>query len=77
MARKKTFESALLKLEDLIDKIENNDISLEDSVKLYKEGIELAAYCSDCLKKTEQEITVLQKSAEGIFSQKPFDVTEE
>ena len=39
------FESSLKKLESIVSKLENNDISLEDSVQSFEEGIRLVKYC--------------------------------
>ncbi len=73
MPKKKTFEQALTRLEEIIDGIENNETTLEESVKLYKEGIELSVFCGNQLKKTEQEIVLLKESADKIFSEKNFE----
>ncbi len=45
MPKKKTFEQALSRLEEIVSNIENNQTTLEESVKLYKEGIELSIFC--------------------------------
>ncbi len=39
------FEDALLKLNEIVEKLDGGELSLEDSVKLYKEGIDLSAFC--------------------------------
>lgn len=73
MARKsKTFEEALERLEQIVDLMENEQTGLEDAVKLYKEGVELSVLCSKKLSKAEQEVVLLQKNAEGVFSAKKF-----
>ncbi len=73
MPKKKTFEQALSRLEEIINDIENNETTLDESVKLYKEGIELSVFCGNQLKKTEQEIVLLKESADKIFSEEPFE----
>ncbi len=71
MAKKvqKSFEGAIEELEKIVTDLEEGDISLEDSIKSYKQGIDLAAYCLSILKKAEQEIYVYEeesyKKAEG------------
>jgi len=77
MPKKKTFEQALSRLEEIVSDIENNRTTLEESVKLYKEGIELSVFCGSQLKKTEQEITLLKQNADKVFNEEPFDYTEE
>ena len=39
------FEEALLKLNEIVEKLDGGELTLEDSVKLYKEGIDLSAQC--------------------------------
>lgn len=77
MAKKKTFEEALVRLEEIVSAMENNEIGLEESVKLYKEGVELAVLCSSKLENVEQQVTLLQQSAAGIFTEKKFREAEE
>ena len=77
LARKKSFEEALTRLEEIAELMENNETGLENSVKLYKEGVELSLYCSEVLNKAEQQVTELRESAEGLFSRRSFDMGEE
>jgi len=63
MGKKKlTFEEALIRLEEVLELIEKGEIDLEESVKLYKEGLELSFFCSEKLNKVEEEITLLKES---------------
>ena len=50
------FEISMKKLEDIIDKIESGDASLEDSISMYEEGIELKKLCEKKLKEFELKI---------------------
>ena len=63
MAKKKaeSFESALASLETIIYDLENGTLTLEESINNYKKGMELAHFCSEALKKAEQEIFLLEK----------------
>lgn len=51
-----TFEEALKKLETIVSKLEENTVTLEDSVNLYEEGMKLSKYCSEILDKAELRI---------------------
>lgn len=51
-----TFEEALKKLESIVNKLEENSVTLEESVNLYEEGIKLSKYCSEILEKAELRI---------------------
>ena len=58
--KKIQFEEALGKLELIVDQMERGELSLEDSMKKYKEGSQLASLCSEKLKEAEKQIKVLK-----------------
>lgn len=63
MARKKTdpldFEKALAELEALVEKMEQGDLSLEESLKSFERGIELTRNCQQALAGAEQKVDQL------------------
>ena len=61
MADKKSypFEESLAKLENLVEKMEAGDLSLEDSLKTFEEGIKLTRECQQALKQAEQKVNLL------------------
>ena len=63
MAKKNTnlsnFESDLKKLQDILDDIESDKLSLEESIEKYKEGVELSKKCQRALEDAKQIIEVL------------------
>ena len=66
MARKTTtkaidFEKSLKQLETLVDKLEKGDLSLEDSLKNFEQGVKLTRECQEALQTAEQKISVLSK----------------
>ncbi len=72
-AKKQSFEEALARLEEIAKQMENSETGLEESVKLYKEGIALSSFCAEKLNKAQQEVTELKKQAEGVFKLNEFD----
>lgn len=50
------FEEALTRLETIVDKLEDDSISLEESITLYEEGVELSKICSQTLEEAELRI---------------------
>jgi len=50
------FEANLKKLEVIVDKLESGDIGLEESVKLYEEGMRIKKICDKKLKDIEMQI---------------------
>ncbi|MEX0845240.1 MAG: exodeoxyribonuclease VII small subunit, partial [Balneolaceae bacterium] len=51
-----SFEEALKQLESIVAQLENEDITLEDSVKLYEEGVKLSKFCAEILEQAELRI---------------------
>lgn len=60
-----TFETALNKLEKIVEELESGDLSLEKSLKKFEEGIGLSKFCSKKLEETEAKISRLVKDAGG------------
>lgn len=57
----KSFEQALVRLEEIADRLENGNLSLELALDYYEESIQLIKYCSGLLAKSEKRIEVLTK----------------
>jgi len=61
------FESALAELEKIVDKMEAGDQSLEDALKAFQRGVELARTCQQGLKDAEQRVEkLIQQNGEVI-----------
>ena len=54
---KMTFEQAIKRLEEIVDLLENNETSLDDSVELFQEGVQLSQYCSNKLGNVENKVS--------------------
>lgn len=62
MAKKEeNFEDLIVKLEEITDKLENDKLSLDESVKLFEEGMKISKECNEKLEDAEKRITVLLK----------------
>ena len=61
--KEKTLEDAFLQLDELADRLEDRETSLEESFRLYKQGMELLKYCSDKLDTVEKKM--LQMDEDG------------
>ena len=53
------FETSLKRLEELVDEMENGELSLETSLKTFEEGIRLTRECQQALKEAEQKVSLL------------------
>jgi exodeoxyribonuclease VII small subunit len=67
------FEEALKKLEKIVEELEQGDLSLDEALKKYQEGIELSRLCSSRLESAKKKIDVLSKNKKGDFELKPLD----
>jgi exodeoxyribonuclease VII small subunit len=61
----KSYEEALAELEAVVKKLENGDLTLEQSIEYFQKGVELTKYCNKMLDETERKITVLIENAKG------------
>ena len=60
-----TFEAALKQLEEIVQRLERGELPLEESLKLYEEGIHLSRLCHAKLEEAEGKIELLMKDARG------------
>ena len=60
-----SFEEALQQLEQIVQKLEKGELPLEESLKLYEEGIRLSRLCHGKLEEAEGRIEMLMKDARG------------
>ena len=60
----KDFESALARLEEIVGDLESGELSLEKSIALYTEGVEIAQVCDKKLTEAEGKIAQLTKIAD-------------
>lgn len=75
MARKKApldFEQSLADLQTLVERLENGELSLEDSLSAFENGIRLTRDCQSALAQAEQKVQVLLEK-DGELTEEPFD----
>lgn len=72
--KKKSFEEAMLRLEEIVVRLERGDAPLEESMALFEEGTKLAALCSKQLASAEQKVWKLSKGADGAPVETPMEV---
>ena len=73
MAEKK-FEEAMERLEQIVEGLEGGDLTLEESLKIFEEGMNLIRFCSKKLEEAEQKVTLLIKESGGKLTQQPFEM---
>lgn len=72
---KKDFEKDLKRLEDIVALLEKGDSPLDESIKLFEEGIEKAAEMKKSLEEAKRKIEIISKKS-GLFSTEKFDEEE-
>ncbi len=65
-----SYEKKMNNLNEIVETLENNDISLDKAIKVYKEGIDYITSLSKSLNAYEQEIIFLKKSSEDLLNNK-------
>jgi len=59
------FEAAMRELEQLVERLEQGDLSLEESLAAFERGVSLTRACQSALKEAEQKVEILLKKAGG------------
>ena len=67
----KSYEEAVKRLEEVIELLEGKDVPLDDSLKLFQEGIELYRFCNTKLTEVEEKISIVIENNKD-YEEKPF-----
>ncbi|MGI8556588.1 MAG: exodeoxyribonuclease VII small subunit [Pyrinomonadaceae bacterium] len=65
MNAKNSFETSLSSLEKIVRKLEEGDLTLEESLKLFEDGVRLSRECQERLNQAERRIEILLKDEDG------------
>ena len=71
------FEDAFQKLESIVKKLGDGNLTLEESLKAFEEGVRLFRFCSKKLDEAEKKVEILLKDTDGRLVPKPFSLEEE
>ena len=67
------FETALKRLEEIVKKLENGELSLDSALELFEEGIQLSRFCHTTLGQAERRVEILMKNDSGDPRAVPFE----
>jgi exodeoxyribonuclease VII small subunit len=67
-----SFEESLKKLEGIVEQLEKGDLALEETLKLFEEGVGLSAACKKELDEAEGRVQALVKQRDGSLKTEPF-----
>ncbi|MFZ0634111.1 MAG: exodeoxyribonuclease VII small subunit [Candidatus Acidiferrales bacterium] len=71
--KKGDFERSLGRLEEVVKRLESADLSLDEAMKLFEEGVTLSRECQKQLEEAEGRIEILLKKADGKIAAEPFE----
>ena len=74
--KEKKFEDALRELEAIVKRLESGELPLEESLKIFEDGVALSRYCFQKLEEAEKRVSILIKDESGI-KRAPFDTGED
>jgi exodeoxyribonuclease VII small subunit len=66
------FEEALKKLEKIVSDLESGNLSLDDALEKYEEGVKLSKMCDKRLEAAKKKVEILLKADDGSVELKPF-----
>ena len=69
--KKQSFEEEMIKLENIVTELEKGDLSLDDSVKKFEEGINISKECNKMLETAEKKISILLEN-DGEIKEESF-----
>ena len=69
---KDSFEKDIKRLEDIVAKMEAGDVPLDESMKLFEEGVKLSRLCSERLDKAEKKVEIITADKNGNITTRPF-----
>lgn len=67
------FEESMKQLEEIANKLEQNDLDLDKSVELFEEGMKLSKQCSEILESAEKRITILINDGKDNLTEEKFE----
>lgn len=67
------FEESINKLEEIVNKLETGDVTLDESLSLFEQGIKLSKSCQKMLDNAEKKVSVLLESDSGEMEKQDFD----
>jgi exodeoxyribonuclease VII small subunit len=74
---KERFEDTFKKLETIVNKLEGGDLPLEETMKLFEEGMRLSRLCSERLAEVQKRVEILLKTEDEGLQPQPFSFEEE
>ncbi|MCP4717472.1 MAG: exodeoxyribonuclease VII small subunit [Deltaproteobacteria bacterium] len=75
--KNKTFEQAQEELETIVQRLENDELPLDEALKLFEQGIKLSRLCTGKLDEAEKKVEILLQDENGSAERAPFEEPEQ
>jgi len=62
------------RLEEIVNELEGGDLTLDQALKKFEEGVKLSKFCMNKLDETEKKVSILLKNEEGNIREEPFSI---
>ena len=72
-----SYEESMKELEQVVKDLENNELTLDESIERFEKGMKLSKYCSELLESAEKKISILLEREDGSITLEEFELTEE
>jgi exodeoxyribonuclease VII small subunit len=72
MKKEKAFEQALKELEEIVNRLEQGEIPLEEAIQLFEQGVTLSRLCHAKLNEAQKRVEILLKDEGGKMTAQPF-----
>ena len=76
-SKKPGFEDSLERIEEIVERLEGGDLTLDESLSLFQEGVELSRGCQSVLDEAQRRIELLIRAADGTLATQPLGSSEE
>jgi exodeoxyribonuclease VII small subunit len=73
MKKEKAFEEALRELEEIVNRLEQGEIPLEEALQLFEQGVKLSRYCHTKLDEAQKRVEIVLKDESGKMTTQPFE----
>ncbi|MDT8420656.1 MAG: exodeoxyribonuclease VII small subunit [Desulfuromonadales bacterium] len=73
MVTRNSYEDAIKNLETAVEQLEGGELTLDQSMKIFKAAVKDISVCRKALEKAELEVEKLQQQEDGSFTREPFD----
>ncbi len=72
-----SYEESMKELEQVVRELESGELTLEDSITKFENGMKLSKHCTELLENAEKKIAILLESPDGSYTEEKLELSEE